>query len=162
MKAEISEGIESKNPRIMIYPSSRVLKSEEIQAVSEKINSFLSDWTTHGEPLSASFKIERNQFLIIFINEENAKAGGCSVDSLTSMIRNIDTEFGLDFLNRMKVSYIEKGETKTINLLDFKKGIKNGSIPQNIEVFDFSKETYNDYLSGFLLPLEKSWAKIYL
>jgi len=162
VKAETPEGIESKNPRIMIYPSSRVLKSEEIQGVSERINNFLSSWTTHGEPLSASFKIERNQFLIIFIDEENAKAGGCSVDSLTSMIRDIDTEFGLDFLNRMKVSYIEKGETKTINLLDFKKGIKNSSIPQNIEVFDFSKETYNDYLSGFLLPLEKSWAKIYL
>ena len=120
------------------------------------------DWTTHGEPLSASFRIERNQFLIIFIDEENAKADGCSVDSLTSMIRDIDTEFGSDFLNRMKVSYIENGETKTINLLDFKKGIKNSSIPHNIEVFDFSKETYSDYLSGFLLPLEKSWAKIYL
>ena len=66
------------------------------------------------------------------------------------------------FAYEYEVSYIEKGETKTINLLDFKKGIKNGSIPQNIEVFDFAKETYNDYLSGFLLPLEKSWAKIYL
>ena len=162
MKAETPDSIETKNLRIMIYPSSRVLKSEEIEVVSERINYFLSGWTTHSEPLSASFRIERNQFLIIFIDEENAKAGGCSVDSLTSMIRDIDTEFGLDFLNRMKVSYIEKGETKTINLLDFKKGIKNGSIPQNIEVFDFSKETYSDYLSGFLLPLEKSWAKIYL
>ena len=162
MKAETPNSIETKNPRIMIYPSSRVLKSEEIQVVSERINDFLSDWTTHGEPLSASFKIERNKFLIIFIDEENAKAGRCSVDSLTSMIRDIDTEFGLDFLNRMKVSYIENGETKTINLLDFKKGIKNSSIPQNIEVFDFSKETYSDYLSGFLLPLEKSWARIYL
>ena len=121
MKAETPDGIEAKNTRIMIYPSSRILKSEEIEVVSERINDFLSDWTTHGEPLSASFRIERNQFLIIFIDEENAKAGGCSVDSLTSMIRDIDTEFGLDFLNRMKVSYIEKGETKTINLLDFKK-----------------------------------------
>jgi len=67
VKAEISEGIESKNPRIMIYPSSRVLKSEEIQAVSERINNFLSDWTTHGEPLSASFKIERHIQLIYLL-----------------------------------------------------------------------------------------------
>ena len=80
MKAETSDSIETKNPRIMIYPSSRVLKSEEIQVISERINYFLSDWTTHGEPLSASFRIERNRFLIIFIDEENAKAGGCSVE----------------------------------------------------------------------------------
>ena len=105
MKAETPEGIESKNPRIMIYPSSRVLKSEEIQIVSERINDFLSDWTTHGKPLLASFRIERNQFLIIFIDEENAKAGGCSVDSLTSMIRDIDTEFGLGFLKRNKKQF---------------------------------------------------------
>ena len=109
MKAETSDSIETKNPRIMIYQSSRVLKSEEIQVISERINYFLSDWTTHGEPLSASFRIERNRFLIIFIDEENAKAGGCSVDSLTIMIRYIDTYFGLFFLNRMKVSYIENG-----------------------------------------------------
>ena len=100
MKAETPDNIETKNPRIMIYPSSHVLKSEEIQVVSERINDFLSDWTTHSEPLSASFRIERNQFLIIFIDEENTKAGGCSVDSLTSMIRDIDTEFGLDFFEQ--------------------------------------------------------------
>ena len=104
MKAETPDGIETRNPRIMIYPSSRVLKSEEIQVISERINDFLSDWTTHGEPLSASFKIERNQFLIIFINEENAKAGGCSVDSLTSMIRDINMDLGLYFFNIINFS----------------------------------------------------------
>jgi hypothetical protein len=40
VKAETPDGIEAKNPRIMIYPSSRVLKSEEIQIVSERINDF--------------------------------------------------------------------------------------------------------------------------
>ena len=59
MKAETPDSIETKNPRIMIYPSSRVLKSEEIQNISERINDFLSGWTTHGEPLSASFRLEK-------------------------------------------------------------------------------------------------------
>ena len=58
----------------------------------------------------------------------------------------------------MKACYLENGEVKTLKLTDFRSKVKNGEIDENVEVFDFSKNTYLDFLSNFLLPLKKSWA----
>ncbi len=58
----------------------------------------------------------------------------------------------------MKASFIENGEIKTLKLQDFKNKLRNGELAQDIQVFDFSKNTYLDFLSHFVLPLEKSWA----
>jgi len=58
----------------------------------------------------------------------------------------------------MKASFVENGEVKTLKLTDFKAKLRNGEISNDIQVFDFSKNTYLDFLSHFLLPLEKSWA----
>jgi hypothetical protein len=62
----------------------------------------------------------------------------------------------------MKASFVENGEVKTLKLQDFKKGLREGEISSDIEVFDFSKNTYVAFLSDFLLPLKRSWAGIYL
>ena len=40
--------------------------------------------------------------------------------------------------------------------------LKDGSIAQDIEVFDFSKSSYVSFLSDFLLPLKRSWAEFYV
>jgi len=49
-----------------------------------------------------------------------------------------------------------------MKLQDFRKGLKDGTISKEIEVFDFSKDTYVAFLSDFLLPLRRSWAGIYI
>ena len=62
----------------------------------------------------------------------------------------------------MKACYVEEGQVKTMKLMDFKKGLKNNEISREIEVFDFSKDTYVNFLSDFLLPLNRSWAGAYI
>jgi hypothetical protein len=61
----------------------------------------------------------------------------------------------------MKACFVEDNEIKTLPLIDFRNKIKNGEL-KDIEVFDFSKDTYLNYLSNFKLPLYHSWAGIYL
>jgi hypothetical protein len=85
-------------------------------------------------------------------------ASGCSIDALGKVMREIDEEYQLGLFDRMKASFVENGEVKTLKLLDFKNKLRNGELSKDIEVFDFSKNTYLDFLSHFLLPLEKSWA----
>ena len=77
-------------------------------------------------------------------------------------MRELDQEFNLGLFDRMKASFVENGEIKTMKLQDFRKGLKEGAISHDIEVFDFSKNTYIAFLSDFLLPLNKSWAGTYL
>lgn len=162
MKIEESEIIETNDYRVIIYPASRPFTAKESKVISEKIFDFLPTWAAHGKPLSSSFKIEKNQFIIVCVDEEKEAASGCSIDALTGVMRELDSEFNLGLFDRMKASYVENGEVKTMKLTDFRNALKNGEISQDIEVFDFSKNTYVNFLSDFLLPLKRSWAGIYV
>ena len=162
MKINESEIIETNDYRVIIYPASRPFTAKESKVISEKLFDFLATWAAHGKPLSSSFKIEKNQFIIVCVDEEKEVASGCSIDSLTGIMRELDTEFQLGLFDRMKASYVENGEIKTLKLSDFRNGLKNGDISKEIEVFDFSKNTYVNFLSDFLLPLNRSWAGIYV
>lgn len=162
MKIEESTIVETNDYRVIIYPASRPFTAVESKKITEKLFDFLSTWAAHGKPLSSSFKIEKNQFLVFCVDEEKEAASGCSIDALGTAIRELDNEFNFGFFDRMKASYIENGEVKTMKLQDFRTGLKNGEISHEIEVFDFSKNTYVAFLSDFLLPLKRSWAGIYV
>jgi hypothetical protein len=162
MKIEESTIVETNDYRVIIYPASRSFTSKESKVITEKLYDFLTTWAAHGKPLSSSFKIEKNQFIIVCVDEEIEAASGCSIDALGQIMREIDAEFQLGLFDRMKASFVENGEVKTLKLQDFKKGLREGEISSDIEVFDFSKNTYVAFLSDFLLPLKRSWAGIYL
>lgn len=162
MKIEESEIIETNDYRVLIYPASRPFLPKESKTIAEKLYDFLGGWAAHGKPLSSSFKIEKNQFIIIVIDEEKEVASGCSIDALGGLMRDIDAEFNLGLFDRMKASFVQEGEVKTMPLQAFRSALKDGSLPQDIEVFDFSKSTYVSFLSDFLLPLKRSWAGIYV
>lgn len=162
MKITDSEIIETNDYRVIIYPASRPFVAKESKAITEKLFDFLSTWQAHGKALSSSFKIEKNQFIIITVDEDVEPASGCSMDALNGIMREIDAEYNLELFDRMKACYVENGEIKTMKLQDFRTLLKNGEISHDIEVFDFSKSTYVSFLSDFLLPLKRSWAGVYV
>lgn len=162
MKIEESTIVETNDYRVIIYPASRPFSPKESKVITEKLYDFLATWAAHGKPLSSSFKIEKNQFIVVCVDEDIEAASGCSIDSLGQVMREIDAEYELGLFDRMKASFVENGEIKTIKLQDFRKGLKEGTIDHNIEVFDFSKNTYVAFLSDFLLPIRRSWAGIYI
>ncbi|AZB21452.1 hypothetical protein EG338_04625 [Kaistella haifensis] len=162
MKIEESNIVETSDYRVIIFPASRPFSPKESKIITEKLYDFLATWAAHGKPLSSSFKIERNQFIVICVDEEKEAASGCSIDALGTVMREMDSEFELGLFDRMKASFIENGETKTMKLQEFRKGLKEKTISTDIEVFDFSKNSYVAFLSDFLLPLKRSWAGIYV
>ncbi|NAW52221.1 hypothetical protein GNY06_12825 [Elizabethkingia argentiflava] len=159
MKIESSEVIETNDYRVITYPASRSFTAKEAKDITERLYDFLGGWQAHGKDLSASFKIERNQFIIICVDEEKEMASGCSIDALGKLIHAIDDEYQLGLFDRMKACYLEEGEVKTLQLKDFRSKLKSGEISRDIEVFDFSKNTYLDFLSNFLRPFSESWAR---
>ena len=158
MKIEESNIVEANDYRVIIYPASRQLAPKETKSISEKLYEFLSTWAAHGKALTSSFKIEKNQFIIICVDEEKEAASGCSIDALGKVMRELDEEYQLGLFDRMKASYVENGEVKTLKLNEFKQKVKSGEISTDVEVFDFSKNTYLDFIGNFLQPLNRSWA----
>lgn len=160
MKIEESTITETDDFKVLIYPASRAMTAKEVKEITEKLYDFLPTWNAHGKGLTSSFKIDYSQFIIVTVDEEKVQASGCSMDSLNGKMREIDAEYGLGIFDRMKASYLENGEVKTMKLADFRNAVKSGKISTDVEVFDFSKDTYVNYLSDFKLPLKRSWARI--
>lgn len=158
MKIEESSIVETDDYKVLIYPASRAMTAKEVKEITEKLYDFLPTWNAHGKSLTSSFKIEHKQFIILSVDEEKAQASGCSMDSLNGLMRKIDNEYQLGIFDRMKACYLQEGEVKTMKLSDFRDAVRNGSLSEGVEVFDFSKDTYVNFLSDFLLPLKRSWA----
>ena len=162
MKIEESSIVETNDYKVIIYPASRSFTPKESKVITEKLFDFLATWAAHGKPLSSHFKIEKNQFIVVCVDEDVEAASGCSIDALGGVMKEIDQEFQLGLFDRMKATFVENGEVKTLKLQDFRSGLRNGEISKDIEVYDFSKNTYVAFLSDFLLPLRRSWAGIYI
>lgn len=162
MKIEESTIVETNDYKVIIYPASRSFTPKESKVITEKLFDFLATWAAHGKALSSHFKIEKNQFIVVCVDEDVEAASGCSIDALGGVMKEIDQEFQLGLFDRMKATFVENGEVKTLKLQDFRSGLRNGEISKDIEVYDFSKNTYVAFLSDFLLPLRRSWAGIYL
>lgn len=158
MKIEESTIVETDDFKVIIYPASRAMTAKEVKKITEKLYDFLPSWNAHGKSLTSSFKIDYKQFIIITVDEEKVQASGCSMDSLNGLMRELEAEYQLGVFDRMKACYLENGEVKTMKLTDFRTAVRNGEIGEDVQVFDFSKDTYVNYLSDFLLPFKRSWA----
>lgn len=152
------EKVDISKYKVIVFPASRKLTGKESWEISAQLYEFLSNWEAHGKSLTASFKIDYDQFLVVVVDLEKEIASGCSIDVLNDFMRQIDTVYQLGLFDRMKASYLENDEVKTLKLSDFKRDLKSGAISQDIKVFDFSKDNFAEFQKGFLLPLEESWA----
>lgn len=148
--------------RLILYPASRSFKTLEIKEISERLFDFLSTWNAHGKALKSSFKIEYNQFIIFCVDENQEVASGCSIDRLGHLMKELDSEYQLGLFDRMKACILIENEVRTYPLNEFKKQLKQGSFSAQNGVFDFSVETYRNYLKHFLKPISESWATRYL
>ena len=68
MKIEESNIVETSDYRVIIFPASRPFSPKESKIITEKLYDFLATWAAHGKPLSSSFKIEKNQFIVICVD----------------------------------------------------------------------------------------------
>ena len=59
----------SDDARIWIYPASRSFSAQELPEISEKMETFLTQWTAHGASLKAGFMIPYKRFIVFGLDE---------------------------------------------------------------------------------------------
>lgn len=121
--------------RVWIYFSSKTLSEIEISQISDYLNPKVESWAAHGAALTAGYKIIENRFLVIGVNEEHNLPSGCSIDTSTGWIKDINQRFSIDFLDRSLV-YLENSELKTAPIFQVKKFVENEIILKDTIVFN--------------------------
>ena len=148
--------------KIWIYQSNRKLSDEEVSEITTKLESFLQQWTAHGSDLEAGYEIRYNRFIVFGLNQENASASGCSIDSSVYFIQSLEKEYGLDLLDKMNVTFYNGQYIAHKSLADFKKMAKARSVSKNTIVFNNLVITKADYLENWEVPAKDSWHSRFL
>lgn len=149
----------SQNSKIWIFQSTRNFNAEEITEIESTLDAFMQEWNAHGAKLTAAYAIPYDRFIVLAVDENIEPASGCSIDSMTRIIKGLEEKYKFGLLNRMLVSYKLDDEIITLPLNEFKQKVKNNEIPEHASVFHNGINKLNEFEEGWELPLEESWVK---
>ena len=145
--------------KLWIFMAERALTLVEQDVVKTYMTQFVPQWKAHGNALKAGYELVENQFLVVVVDETPAAASGCSIDSMTRFVKEIEKKLGVTFTDRMLITYQENGEFVTEKMATFKSRVKNGELSENTLVYNNSVSNLSDFWDNWEQPLQESWAK---
>ena len=146
----------SEDSRIWIYQSNKELNNDQVCEISGKLTDFLKTWNTHGKPISCSFQVKYNRFIIIAA-ENTLEISGCSIDSSVAFIQSLEAKYSIVLLDKMDVAYRTNETIDIISLKDFKQMVKNKSITSTTVVFNNLVSNISELNSNWETTVEDSW-----
>ncbi len=148
--------------RVWIYQSNRSFSEQELKEITTKLENFIREWTAHGADLQASFEIRYRRFIIIALDQQMNAATGCSIDASVRFIQELETQYDVDLLDKMNVSYKQGDFVAYKSLTDFRKMAKDRAVSPKTIVFNNLVNNKAEYLSDWEVPASDSWHKRFL
>ena len=143
--------------RIWIYQCNRSFTLDEIQEISNKLQTFLEGWTSHGVDLKAAFEIRYKRFIVIGLDQNQQLASGCSIDASVHFIQQLETAYKINLLDKLNVSYKQGDYIAYKTLKEFKKMIKDKAVSKNTIVFNHLVQTKAEYSDFWEVQAAESW-----
>lgn len=148
--------------RVWIYQSNRSFTDQELEEITSKLESFITQWTAHGANLKASYDIKYKRFITLALDQELNAATGCSIDSSVKFIQDLEQKYNVDLLDKMNVSYKQGEFVAYKTLTDFRKMAKEKAVSKNTIVFNNLVNNKGEYLSDWEVPASDSWHNRFL
>jgi hypothetical protein len=149
--------------RVWIYQANRVLNNEEVGIIKASGNEFISSWAAHGKKLHAGVMVLHKLFVIVYMDEKQEKASGCSIDASVHWISALGEDLGINFLERTKVAYVNEEKTiELVTLEELEKRISLALFDENTEVFNNMVYSGKDLKHSWRSMLKNSWHSRYL
>lgn len=143
--------------RIWIYQADRPLTPQEQSLIARLFEDFTGQWAAHGQKLQAAFSIERDQFLVLAVDESHHQASGCSIDASVEVVRQIERQTGLSLLDRSKVAFLKHEEVKIKPFNQIKQAVEQGEITPETVVFNNAVQNALEWKTGWALPAGNTW-----
>lgn len=147
----------SNTTRLWVYQANKPFPAEAVPEIRSNLQAFARQWVSHNRQLKADADVLHDRFVILMVDESQADASGCSIDSSVRFLKQLQAQYGVDLFDRMYFSYQKEGEVHTISREDFARQYANGVIDDNTLVFDTLVESKAAFDAGWLKPLRESW-----
>lgn len=146
--------------RVWIYQADRFLTTKESAAISESGKAFIQNWKAHGKPLSATFDVLHQLFLIFRVDQSLVGASGCSIDASVKFVQEIEQEYAIDFFNRKLMAYYnEDKKVHLTDLADLPKLVEKGEVKEDTKVFNNLVDNGFAFQQEWIIPFAESWHK---
>jgi hypothetical protein len=143
--------------RVWVYQSNKALSADELKAIKEEGENFISGWSAHGAALRASFEVLYDRFVVIAVDEKQALASGCSIDKSVHFIKNLEQKLHLNFFDRMQVAYKKENEILACSLNEFEKLAESKAVNEDTIVFNNMVSNKSAFEKEWEVPLKQSW-----
>ena len=114
--------------RVWIYQSNRPFTQEEGVEITALAKQFAQRWVSHSQQLRAFATLLHDRFLVLMVDESNAGASGCSIDSSVAFVKALQAKYEVDFFDRMRFSFQGEDGVKTLSRMDFSQWYQAGKI----------------------------------
>ncbi|MBR9919473.1 MAG: hypothetical protein GYB31_01460 [Bacteroidetes bacterium] len=149
--------------RVWIYQINRPLSDAETEAMNEKLGTFAQQWVSHNRALKAMAKVWHNRFVVLMVDETQAGASGCSIDSSVRFLQELESEFSVNLFDRTTFTYLtNEGEIRSVDMQGFKAAYDAGDINENTLVFDNLVNTKKAFEQDWQKPVAKSWHRRFI
>lgn len=137
--------------RIWIYAADRSLDESEATRLLEHLDSFCSDWRSHGRPVTSGAALVANRFAVIAGEIQDADISGCGIDASVHFLDQAAADFDMRWLPALVVHYrAEDGTIHSVSRTEFRNLVRAGHISASTVVFDVSIQTLRELRDGRL------------
>jgi hypothetical protein len=142
--------------------SDRKLNEDEKEVISQELSLFTDQWAAHGTPLSSSFEIRNDHFVVLAVDDQINGASGCSIDSSVRIIKSIQEKIGIDFFNRSLVPFYIDGKVTLIERKNLRKKLEDRVWNNQTLTFNILAPDVGELKSSWLIEAERSWLKTFM
>ena len=151
----------SEEAKVWVYPSSRKFYPQEIDALKEKLQSFVEAWKKEDEDFKASFELKYDRF-IVFSAEEDAQLTNADIDQQVAFILQLQQEYEVELLDKMYVCFKQGEFIQYKDVKEFKTLLKKKSVSAKTVVFDNLVQTKGELENYWEVPITESWYNRFL
>lgn len=148
--------------KVWIYQSDKHFDADEVAYLKVQLDDFISTWESHGKMLTATSEIFYNLFVVFFVDEDGDTMCGRAQDASVRLMKQLEEELEVSFLDRMIQSYSKNNKAIPVNMNEFSTLLDTKEIDENTIVFNNMVTNKADFDSNWESPLKDSWHKQFL
>lgn len=147
----------SSTSRVWIYQANPAFTEKDLPELQAILNQFAAQWVSHSRELKAAAEVRHGRFIILMVDESQAGASGCSIDSSVRFLKQIEQKYNVTLFDRMVFAFQKNDQIHTATRDEFAELFKNGDIDETTLVFDNLVNTKMDLEQNWVKPLKESW-----
>ncbi|MEL6988880.1 MAG: hypothetical protein AAGK97_13795 [Bacteroidota bacterium] len=142
-----------------IYMADRAFTWDETDSLRPEIYQFGEQWSSHNQNLLSYGELFHHRFIVLMVDETNAGASGCSIDSSVHFVQAMGQKYNVDFFNRTLFAYMEDEQVHTLPKHELAEAYANGKINDETLMFNNLVKTRQEFEDGWIAPLSETWIK---